>query len=165
MSRIYTVVFENVTVAAAQDLFQIAPAADKAISVHGIVLSNVGGAADAGDAQEELLRLIMIRGFATVGSGGTAGATGTNMNPLSPGDSAPSFGARTNDTTVAVVGGGTTINLFTDGWNVRIPYQMFFTPECRPVCTLTQTRLVFRLLSTPADSLSVSGTLFLEEIS
>lgn len=164
MSRIYVVEFENVTVSAAQDLFEIAPATDKPIALHGFTLSNVGGTADAGDAQEELLRLIIIRGLATVGSGGTAGSAGTNMNPINPGDPAPSFGARTNDTTVAVVGAGTTINLFTDGWNVRIPYQMFFTPETRPICTASQTRMVIRLLSTPADALSVSGSAFFEEL-
>lgn len=164
MSRIYAVNFENVTVSAAQDLWDLVPAADKPIAIHGIMLSNVGGVADAGDAQEELLRLIVIRGLATVGSGGSAAAASTNISPVSPGDPAASFTGRLNDTTVAVVGAGSTVNLFADGWNVRIPYQMFFTPETRIACSATQTRMVIRLLSTPADPLSVSGTVFVEEL-
>lgn len=164
MSRLYMVEFENVTIAAAQDLFEVAPAADKPILIHGFTLSNVAGTTDAGDAKESLSRLHIIRGLATVGSGGTAGAANTNMNPLNPGDPAPSFAARTNDTTVAVVGAGATTNMFADGWNMRIPYQMFFTPETRIACTNTQTRIVVRLVAAPGFSTACSGTLFVEEL-
>jgi len=163
MSRVYVVQFENVTVSAAQDLWDIVPATDKPVLLHGFSLSNVGGTTDAGDAQEELLRLQVIRGLATVGSGGSAASASTNISPLNPGDPASSFTARINDTTVAVVGGGTTVNLFADGWNNRIPYQMFFTPETRPACSATQTRMVIRLVAAPADALSVSGAAFVEE--
>ncbi len=162
MSRIYSLIFENVSISAAQDLFEVAPASNKPVAIHGWTLSNVGGTADAGDAAEELLRLEIIRGFTTVGSAGTAGAANTNMNPLNPGDPAPSFGARTNDTTVAT--GGTAVNIFADGWNVRIPYQMYFTPETRPVCTSSETRIVVRLVGAPADAVSCSGTIFVEEL-
>lgn len=164
MSRFYAVQFENVSVSLAQDLWDIVPATDKPILLHGFTLSNVGGTADAGDAQEELLRLQIIRGLATVGSGGSSAAASTNISPLNPGDPASSFTARINDTTVAVVGAGTTVNLFADGWNVRIPYQMFFTPECRLACSATQTRMVIRLVGAPADAIAVSGTAFIEEL-
>jgi hypothetical protein len=55
--------------------------ADKICAIEAVYLSNVGGAADAGDAQEELLRVEMIRLPATV----TVGSGGTSMtpNPLS----------------------------------------------------------------------------------
>lgn len=164
MARVYTVSFENVSVSAAQDLFMIAPATDKPCVLHALQLSNVGGTADAGDAQEELLRLQIIRGLATVGSGGTSATASTYVSPTAPGDPAHSFTARVNDTTVAVVGGGSTVNLFADGWNVRMGYQMIWAPETRPGCTASQTRLVVRLVGAPADAVSMSGTLWVEEI-
>lgn len=164
MAGVYTCTFENVSVSAAQDLWDFVPAADKPIALHGFMISNVGGTADAGDASEELLRLQVIRGLATVGSGGSAASASTNITPLHPSDGAASFTARINDTTVAVVGGGTTENLFADGWNVRIPYQTFFTPETRPICTNAKTRMVIRLVGAPADAVSTSMTVFIEEL-
>src|SRR5262245_54489209 len=80
MAGFYTVVFENVTVSASQDLFELTPADDKPVRLRGLVLSNVGGIADAGDAQEELLRLLVRRGHSTGGSGGTA----PTARPLDP---------------------------------------------------------------------------------
>ena len=74
IGRLYTVGFEAVSIAAQQDFFYIKPAADKICILEGVYLSNVGGTADAGDAQEELLEIIMLRlpATVTVGSGGTA---------------------------------------------------------------------------------------------
>lgn len=158
--RLYTVVFDSVSIPAtnAMDLFVITPADDKICVIHGFTLSNVGGTADAGDAQEELLRLSLIRGFTSIGSGGTTPTPAA----LGPGNAAAGFTAHVNDTTVATT--GTTATLFTDGWNIRIPYQMFFTPECRPVVTQQSTTALLRLVTGPADAVSCSGTLFVEEI-
>src|SRR3954463_7635391 len=122
VGRSSALTFENVAIAAAQDIFYIKPAADKICIIEAIYLSNVGGAADAGDAQEELLRLVVNRlpATVTVGSGGSASATGT-LNPLSVNDTAAGFTGRTNDTTPATTS-GTARTLHADGWNVRVPY-------------------------------------------
>jgi hypothetical protein len=159
MGRLYTVTFDNVSVGtAAQDLFELSPADDKPIRIHGLVLSNVGGTADAGDAQEELVRINILRGFTTSGSGGTA----PTPVPLNPNDTAAGFAAEVNNTTVANTGTSTTP--FSDGWNVRIPYQMFFTPETQIQASQANTTIVVRSSSTLADAISVSGTLFVEEL-
>lgn len=158
MARIYSVIFENVAIAAAQDLFEITPADDKPVKVWGLMISNVGGTADAGDAQEELLRITVNRGNATTGSGGTA----PTPQPLSAADPASGFTAKVNNTTRATA--GTKVVLHADGWNVRIPYQMFWTPETTPFVTQAQTLLTVALEAAPADSVNCSGTLYVEEI-
>lgn len=157
MARRYSVVFENVAVAAAQDFFEITPADDKPIRILGFTIANVGGTADAGDAQEELLRIEVIRGHTVSGSGGTA----PTAVPLDPNDTAAGFTAEVNNTTIANT--GTTTIPFVDGFNVRIPYSMFFTPETQIEATQANTTICLRLLSTPADSITMSGTLFIEE--
>lgn len=156
--RAYSVTFENVSVSAAQDLFEITPADDKPVKLLALYLSNVGGSADAGDAQEELWRLAVIRGHTTSGSGGSA-PTPTPVN--SSADTAAGFAAEANNTTIAST--GTTTTVHADGWNVRVPYQMVWLPETRPGASQANTTIVVRLLSTPADAVSVSGTLYVAE--
>jgi hypothetical protein len=158
--RQYVVPFENVAVTAAQDLFMIAPATNKPCVVLGLTIDNVGGTADAGDAQEELLRIQIARGYATVGSGGSS-VTPTKLQ--SSVVTAAGFTARVNDTTVAVVGAGTVETLPALGWNVRVGLREFWPEECCPGVSAAETRLVVRLVAAPADSLQVSGTLYVCE--
>src|SRR4051812_22261038 len=93
--RVYAFTFVNTSISAQQDIFYIKPAADKICVIEGIYVSNVGGAADAGDAQEELydVEIIRVPATVTVGSGGSASATGT-LNSLLANDTAASFTAR-----------------------------------------------------------------------
>src|SRR5262245_62047363 len=159
MAGFYTVVFENVTVSASQDLFELTPADDKPVRLRGLVLSNVGGIADAGDAQEELLRLLVRRGHSTGGSGGTA----PTSRPLDPKQQAYAGTSEVNSTTIASA--GTAIDLHADGWNVRVPYVFWWSEaELRPQASQADVTIVVRLLSTPADGISVSGTLYFEEL-
>lgn len=161
--RAYALVFENVSIAAAQDLFYVKPAADKICIIESIYLSNVGGTADAGDAQEELLRVVINRlpATVTVGTGGSASATGT-LNSLMTNDTAASFTGRTNDTGVATTS-GTARTLHSDGWNVRIPYVWMPPPEHRIIIANAEA-VVFKLLSTPADAVLCSGTVIVREL-
>ncbi len=153
MPRIYKVQFENVSLSAPQDLFEITPADDKPIELLSLTLDNVGGTADAGDAQEEMLRLLVRRGHTTSGSGGSS----VTPTPVGRSDAAAGFSAETNNTTIAAA--GTTKDLDAFGWNVRIPCQKIWLPEERPDASQADTTIVVRLLSTPADAISVSGTL------
>lgn len=155
--RVYSVSFENVSVSAAQDLFEISPADDKPVKLLALYLSNVGGTGDAGDAQEELLRLLIRRGHATGGSGGSA----PTPRPLDRSGPAAGFAAEVNNTTIAST--GTTHDLHADGWNVRVPYQLVFPPELRSEASQGDTTIVVRLVAAPADALSVSGTLYVGE--
>jgi hypothetical protein len=156
--RLYKIPFENVSIAASQDLFELSPADDKPIELVALELCNVGGTADAGDAQEELWRLLVRRGHTTSGSGGSA----PTPTPCSPNDAAAGFAAEVNNTTIASV--GTTKDLDAMGWNVRIPYQKVWLPEERPSASQADTTIVIRLLSTPADAVSCSGVLTVREL-
>lgn len=158
MAREYSVVFDNVAVAAAQDLFEITPADDKPIAICGLTLDNVGGTSDAGDAQEELLRLVIRRGYTSSGSGGSA----PTPTPLSPTDAAAAFTAEVNNTSLATT--GTTTDLWAFGWNPRIPLREFLPMELWLGATQANTSIVVRLVTAPADSFQCSGTLFVVEV-
>ncbi|GIV03980.1 MAG: hypothetical protein KatS3mg015_2810 [Fimbriimonadales bacterium] len=160
LGRAYTVSFVATSVSAVQDLFYIKPAADKVCLLEGVYLANVGGTADAGDAQEELLRIEIIRlpATVTVGSGGTA----QTPRALLVNDAAAGFTARTNDTTVATTS-GTAQTLHADGVNVRVPYVLIPPPEHR-IAVANAEALVVRLQAAPADAISLSGTLYVREL-
>jgi len=153
----YAVTFDEVAVSAQQDLFDIAPAANRPIIIHEIVITQ---SSDVSEAQEEWLHLRFVRGFATVGSGGT---TMTPV-PLSVVDSATGATCRINDTSKAVVGAGTTEVLRSDNFMIRSGYYYLPTPESRIIVTATSTRFVVQLNTTPTDALTMSGTLIFEEL-
>jgi hypothetical protein len=157
MSRFYAVTFDEVAVTAQQDLFDIAPATNKPVVIHEIVITQ---STELAEAQEEWLHLRIVRGFATVGSGGGS----FTATPLSVGDAAAGATCRINDTTKAVVGGGTTEVLRSDAFMVRSGFYYLPTPETRIVVTAASTRLVVQLNTTPADSVTISGTLIFEEL-
>lgn len=160
IGRLYTVSFTAVSVSAVQDLFYVKPAADKVCFLEAVYLSNVGGTADAGDAQEELLRLEIIRLPATV----TAGSGGTAPTPraLAVNDAAASFTARVNDTTLATTS-GTAQTMHADGFNVRVPYVYLPPPEHR-ILVANAEALVVRLNLAPADAVNLSGTAYVREL-
>jgi hypothetical protein len=151
----YTISFEGVAVTAQVDFFEITPADDKPVAVHGILLSQ---SSDVGDAAEEMLRVEFIRGHSTGGSGGAA----PTPIPLDPNDTAAGLAAETNNTTIASV--GTPVVLLALAFNIRQGLEHYFPPECRPKVSQANTTLVARLMAAPADSLTISGTLFVEEL-
>lgn len=160
--RVYTVEFENIAATTANgdtDLFYIAPADDKPIRIIAFSLDVIS---EIAEAQEEWLRLRVIRGHATVGSGGTAvGATAIGK---SPGDVDASFTARTCDTTIAST--GTLRNIWSGGMNVRSGCREVLTPEQSKVFTCTQAELsiLLRLMAAPVDDMVISGTMWVEEL-
>lgn len=156
MGRMYSVSFNGVAATTTQDWFDIAPADDKICIIHGIW---IGQTTELGDSQEEMLPVKIIRGFATVGSGGGA----FTPVPLNESDAAAGATVRINDTTIAVVGAGSTDVLFVDVFNVRSGWVYLPTPETRPVVKQTSTRLVVQLAAAPADSITFSGTCLYEE--
>lgn len=160
--RVYTVPFlsQNLPATNPIDLWDIAPATNKPVALLGISLDNVGIGADAGDAQEELLPISIVRGLATVGSGGAA----ATPVAVQENDVAASFTARTNDTVVAVVGAGSTVNLGGLGWNERVPMREFWPMELCFTCSAALTRIVVRITTAGADPLTISGTLWVAEL-
>jgi hypothetical protein len=161
MGRVYYLPFENQTYTAAggdRDLWEVTPPDDKPLKILGIILANVDDTI-VGDAKEENIRLAIIRGHTTSGNG-TAYTTST-IAKKNPGDPNASFTAEHNGTTIASA--GTPVTVLADGWNIRIPYQLWFPPEIAPVVTQSETTLVVRALTTVNADLEISGTLVVEE--
>lgn len=154
MGRMYTATFANVSVTAQQDLISILCTAATPVKLHAFFLAQ---SSDAGDAQDEMLRVRIQRGMTTVGSGG---GTMTPCDIQNSGTAAVST-ARINDTTPASAGTITIVH--EDAFNVRAGWVWMPTPEMRPVCVVS-TRIAVGLVTTPADALTMSGTLYFEEL-
>lgn len=152
--RVYTVEFEATAVTAAVDLFELTPGDDKPLEVLGLFLSQ---SSDVGDAAEEILRYRVIRGHTTGGSGGGA----PTPRPLQRGDAAAGFTAETCNTTIASV--GSPINLHSGAFNIRVGEALWLPDQCEWGVSQGDTTLVVRLMAAPADSLTMSGTLYVRE--
>lgn len=160
IGRAYSVTFANVAITAQQDLIYIKPAADKICIIEAVKFAVAGAAGDAGDAQEELfdIELIRVQATVTVGSGGSA----FTPNPLATNDTAAGFTARINDTTKATTSTSLLV-LDADGMNSRVPYIYIPAPEHRPIVANAQA-VVLRLNTTPTDSITCNGTMIVREL-
>lgn len=157
MRGVYTVSFDQQTVATASgdyDLFEIVPATNKPVEV--IALS-LGNKSEVGDAQDEMLAYSIVRGN-TTGSNGTA----TTPRPTDPSDGAASFTAETVGSTVAT--GGTSVTLLADTFNVRAGLMLVLPEAMRPKVSAAETGLYVRLTTAAADDLTLSGTLWVREL-
>lgn len=160
IGRLYSVTFTAVSVSVQQDLFYIKPAADKICVIEAVYLGTSGGNADAGDAQEELfdVELIYVPATVTVGSGGTA----PTPSPVAINDTAAGFTARVNDTTKATTS-GTLVVRHPDSFNNRIPY-VYAPPAEHRDLVANAAAMVFRLNTTPADAILLSGDMRVREL-
>lgn len=161
MSRMYTVSFTG-DIAAADgdvDLFEILPADDKPCRLVGLVL---GQSTEIGDAQEEGIRVDIIRLPATVtsGSGGSAPTPAT----LDSADAAAGFAAEAKNTTVATTS-GTAVTLDRCPWNLRgSPLERWWLDErVRPIVKQGEA-LVIRWQTTVTDTVTVDATAYIEEM-
>lgn len=154
IGRGYVVTFSAVAISAAQDLIEITPADDRPVELVGW---HIGQTSDAGDAQDELLQLVVVRGHTVSGSGGTA----VTPAPLISNDAAAGFAVEVNNTTIA--SSGTTVTMYAGAWNVRAGSDVFLPEELRPRATQANTTLVVRM-SAPADAITASGTFWVREL-
>lgn len=152
--RMYTVAFSAVAVTVAADLFELTPADDKPIEIVGFFC---GQSSDFGDAQAELLPYTVIRGFTAAGSGGTT----TTPRNLGRSDTTAGFTAKTCNTTGATT--GTTHTLHADAFHVASGEKLWLPDGCEWGATQADTTIVVRLAAAPADSLTMSGTLYVRE--
>lgn len=153
-ARVYTVSFTEVAVTVAVDLFELTPADDKPIEILGLFL---GQSSDFGDAASEILPYRVIRGHTVSGSGGAT----TTPRPIDRSGAAAGFAAETNNTTAANT--GTTNDLHADTFNVAVGEKLWLPEGCLWEATQGDTTLIVRLASAPADSLDLSGTLYVRE--
>lgn len=145
--RIYTAQFNAVAVTAQQDLFELLAGTNTPMVIHELFISQVS---EVGDAQEEGLAILLKQGQTTTGSGGTAPA----KVPRDVDDAASAATVAANNTTKATA--GTIVTHAAWNWNVRVPFQVLFTPETRPYIKGGR-RCTVELATTPADSITMSG--------
>lgn len=151
MGRVYSASFSEVAVTAAQDLFEVVAPADASVIIHAVTITQ---SSDAGDAQAEMLPILIHRGTAT-GSGGST----VTPSPLQVGDTAFGGTVEANNTAQSVEG----TFLHAEDFNVQIGFYFLPPPEDRPVVSPSALFIV-ELKSAPSDSLTMSGTVVFEEI-
>lgn len=157
MAGIYTVEVENVTITNAggdADLVELDAGTDEPIELFGMQLHVTS---ELQEAQEEWLRLRVIRGHTT--SGSTPNSTPTPV-PADDQNAAASFTCEIYNTTIASA--GTAVNCSSFGMNVRNGYEIFL-PEGCGFKTRGSNLLVVRLMAGPADDLSMNMTFWVKE--
>lgn len=149
-----TAQFNGVAITAQQDLFELLAPAAKAVRLYMLTLTQTS---EVGDAQEEGLSLLFKRGQTTTGSGGST----PTVTALSSHDADGSSTVKSNNTTKATA--GTIKTWWADAWYVRSPYLWLPVPELRPLIA-PGIRMTIELATTPADSITASGTLVFDEL-
>ena len=153
--EIFSVVCENVSVTAVQDILAVYAAATKKLQVLGVELS-ANGQTVVGNYP---IRLRYLPATVTAGSGGSA-VTPHNVNPDG---ASPSFTARRNDVTQATSSG--TVDILATQFNPINGY--YWTPPVgigdEPKADLSGA-FTLSLDSAPAGTLALSATVWVREI-
>ena len=161
MGRKFTVQFDNVSVSAAQDFFEVISTASQVIRVLSAFIGQ-SGTADFGDAQAEGLRILIKRASGSY----TTGSGGTTATPAPHDFVSPAFGGtvRANSTTAAVVGTGALTTISAETFNVQAGW--YYTPTPEEWIELNPSQaIIFNLPVAPSDALSaVSGRVTFEVI-
>lgn len=149
MGRMFSVEFTEVAVTAQQDLFQIEALVTPA-KLHAVYLSQ---SSDVGDSAAEGLS-ILIRRVTDVVTDDLATAQ------MDTGDATQTADVAINETTELVTGAAT---IHSEVWNiVQGPFIYLPPPELRPNAVIGDV-IVVNLNTTPADSITMSGTIYFEE--
>ena len=149
MGRIYSAVFTEVAVSAQQDLFQL-EANTVPIIIHAIYLSQ---SSDVGDAAAENLSILIQRVTDEVTDDVTEQA-------LDGGDAAANAEIAVNETTELTTGAAV---LHSECWNIAQTFIFLPPPELRPTIKIGDA-VVVNLNTTPGDPITMSGTIYFEEI-
>lgn len=156
MARRYTVPIAAVaSPAAIFDAWEVLAAANKPCKLLRIV---IGQSSDVGDAAEEILTASVIRGHTTSGSGGST----TTPQPVDDVDAAAGAVVETMNTVIASAGSAETTHVIPFNIRVGLDHIFPFGSEPRTHQVITNDRTVVRI-SAPADAVTVSGYLEIEE--
>lgn len=155
MGVIYKTSFENVTIAAVQDIFAIKAGAANSVVLYSIELT-AGAVASPAEIRMRLKRLPVT---VTIGSGGSTPTVGAKSSRNS---TASSSTVHANDTTQATTSGTAFNNLGAWQWNVLNPWLYLPPPEEREDCQAAEA-LVLDIPGTPASTV-VSGRIVWEEV-
>lgn len=149
MGRMYSASFTEVAVTAQQDLFQIEALVVPAI-IHAVYLSQ---SSDFGAQNQEGLSILIRRV--------TDAVTDDIVEAqLDLGDTAANADIAVNETTELVTGA---VTVHSEAWNIVQSYIYLPPPELRIVIQIGDVVTV-NLNTTPADELTMSGTLYFEEM-
>lgn len=148
MGDMYTVSFQDVAVIAIQDLFQI-EAVTKRATLHAIFLSQN---TDVGDAAAENLTIVFRR-VTDVLTNVTAEVKLDTASPAALAD------LNVNDTTPLATGAEI---IHAECWNIALPFVWMPPPEMRIIVPVDDVVTIW-LPTAPADSLTMSGTMYFEE--
>ena len=149
MGRIYAVNFNEVAVSVQQDLFQIEAQTTPAI-LHAIYLSQ---STEEGDAEAENLNVIIQRVTDAV-------TDDLNAVALVGGDTAENANLAINETSELTTGASI---IHAESWNVAQSFIYLPPPELRPIVQIGNA-IVVNLNNTPTDAITMSGTMYFEEI-
>jgi len=153
MGTKYTIPIDAVASPAAQfDAFELNVASTRAVRLLKVTL---GQTSDVGDANAENVKVQIITGHSTSGSGGSA----PTPNPIGNGGACAST-AETMNTTIAST--GTAVTRHQSTWTTQLPFDYRPTPD-EIIELAPSARLVVRI-GAPADAITVSGELVFEEI-
>lgn len=153
--RVYSTIFENVTISAIQDVLSLKAGAVNGLEVHQIDLTAGGVTAPAE------IRLILKVAPATVTQG--TGGTVPVISPTDSGDTkAATAVAHANDVTTQMTSTGTLKQVGAWFWNVLLPFQYLPAPEDREVIQATE-GIALVSPAAPASTL-VSGTIKWREL-
>lgn len=148
MGRIYSATFTDVAVTAQQDLFQL-EAQTVPLILHACYISQ---SSDVGDAEAEGLS-ILIRRFTDTVTNDVAEVK------LDDGDAAALANIAVNETTELTTGAET---IHSEVWNIRQTFIYLPPPELRATIQIGN-GVAVNLNTTPADSITVSGTVYFSE--
>jgi len=154
MGRFYTVSIDAVAVSATQDLFGLLATSGMAFKVHSLYL----GQKTLTTAEMKQITVRRNPATATVGSGGSA----ATPRPHVPGDAAATVTARINDTTPQTTNGTQAI-LYADVWHFLNGLIWMPAPEQRPIIKPSE-GLAVNMATAPSGSMTVSGSLVIEEL-
>lgn len=155
MGRMFSAVFEGVTVSAAQDFFEITAPSTAVVRIHEIHITQ-----DDNETSQQLpVRILRVPATVTSGSGGSSP---TPRKLAGAGGAAAAATVEANNTTVATTS-GTLETLRRQGDNVLNGWHWVFTPETRIDIPPGGT-VVVRLVTAPASGIPMSGELIFEEI-
>ncbi len=152
--RLYSVSFQNVTISAAQDLFNIKCSASNIIAIQSVEIGQITGTSVA----NQRIRFRYVPTTVTNGSGGGAGT----INKLVSGDAASNSTARINDT-VQATSSGTILDLWNDSWNIINGYLWVPPIPSRPIIIPPSAAFVLSLDSAPA-TIVTNATIVFEEL-
>lgn len=155
LPRLYSIVFENVTVSAVQDLMIVKASATNGLALRRFSLSASGVTA----AAEMRVRLKRLPATVTIGSGGTAPTVQKVQSRLNV--ASLSTNARVNDTSQATTS-GTAVTLANWNWNVLQDFiEVPATEEERWEADVSEA-LCVDLIAAPASTV-LSGVMVFEE--